>query len=148
MKTCVTDNGPIIMVDDSENDAFIAQRCYRRAKISNPFIVFQRGSAMIEYLERVRSGAELMPAAVLLDINMPEMNGFEVLKAVRSCPEFQTLPVILMLTNSDNPSDIAKARELGADDFTVKPARFEDYVAFFQALCSPGEIETPPLSST
>jgi CheY-like chemotaxis protein len=143
MKACASENGPIIMVDDSESDAFIAERCYRRARIPNPFIVFQRGAAMIEYLEQVRSGTKVMPAAVLLDINMPEMNGFEVLEAVRSCPDFHRVPVILMLTNSDNPRDIARARELGADDFTVKPARFEDYVAFFQALCPQGEDETP-----
>jgi DNA-binding response OmpR family regulator len=143
MNARASENGPIIMVDDSENDAFIAERCYRRARIPNPFIVFQRGSEMIEYLEHVRKGDKVMPAAVLLDINMPEMNGFEILQAVRSCPDFQSVPVILMLTNSDNPRDIAKARELGADDFTVKPASFEDYVAFFQTLCRRSDVEPP-----
>jgi len=134
MKASASGNGPIIMVDDNENDAFIAQRCYRRSGISKPFMVLPSGPAMIDYLEEVRLGEKPMPAAVLLDINMPEMNGFEVLAAVRSCPEFRSVPVILMLTNSDNPRDIAKARELGADDFTQKPTTVEDYVAFFQAL--------------
>ncbi len=135
MGTVLRGQGPVVMVDDNESDAFIAERCYRRANLPNPFLVLHRGRALIEYLEDVQSGSKQMPAAVLLDINMPEMNGFEVLKAVRSRPEFQDVPVILMLTNSDNPRDVAAARELGANDFTVKPANLDDYTNFFRCLC-------------
>jgi CheY-like chemotaxis protein len=75
-----------------------------------------------------------MPAVVLLDINMPGLDGFEVLQRIREREAFAQLPVIMMLTNSDNPRDIERAAELGANGFQTKPATMKEYVRFFDSL--------------
>lgn len=126
--------GPVVMVDDSQDDLVIAQRCYKRSKLDRTFLSLGGGTELIAYLEDVQKGDEPMPAIVLLDINMPDMNGFEALAAIRSHPAFHRLPVIMMLTNSDSPRDIDRSLELGASGLQQKPLRLRDYVTFFDSL--------------
>lgn len=122
------------MVDDNPDDRMVAERCYRRSRHKLPFLQLTSGDALLEYLEGVASGERPMPALVLLDINMPGLNGFEALEQVRQQEIFREVPVVMMLTNSDNPDDIRRSRELGASDFFVKPMRLADYVQFFENL--------------
>lgn len=128
------DEGPVVMVDDSPDDILIARRCYRRAGLSNPFVTLDGGTALLAHLEEVDAGTAPMPALVLLDINMPDLNGFEALSRVRAQPTFRELPVVMMLTNSDDPRDRDRAKEKGASGLQVKPTRVKDYVAFFEGL--------------
>jgi CheY-like chemotaxis protein len=125
---------PIIMVDDNEGDLYIAERYYEKSKLSNPFMLMRDGPSLLDYLISVEAGREPMPVLVLLDINMPGMDGFEVLSEVRSRRTFSDMPVIMMLTNSDNPRDVERSEELGADGFQTKPMRMEDYLTFFNEL--------------
>jgi CheY-like chemotaxis protein len=125
---------PIIMVDDNEGDLYIAERYYEKSKLSNPFMLMRDGPSLLDYLISVEAGREPMPVLVLLDINMPGMDGFEVLSEVRSRRTFSDMPVIMMLTNSDNPRDVERSEELGADGFQTKPMRMEDYLTFFNKL--------------
>jgi CheY-like chemotaxis protein len=117
---------PIIMVDDNEGDLYIAERYYEKSKLSNPFMLMRDGPSLLDYLISVEAGREPMPVLVLLDINMPGMDGFEVLSRVRSRRAFSDMPIIMMLTNSDNPRDVERSEELGADGFQTKPMRMED----------------------
>lgn len=126
--------GPVVMVDDSADDLVIAERCYRRSQLDNPFLTLSGGRALVEYIEAVDRGDRPLPAIVLLDINMPDMTGFEALAAIRAMPSFQTLPVIMMLTNSDSPRDTERSIALGASGLQTKPLRLHDYVAFFDGL--------------
>jgi CheY-like chemotaxis protein len=128
--------GPIILVDDSAGDTLIAKSCYGESRLANPFLAMADCRELLGYLAAVVDGDATMPALVLLDINMPHMNGFEVLAAVRSIPAFADVPVIMMLTNSDNPAEIARASTMGANGFQVKPFDLTAYVAFFDSLCS------------
>jgi CheY-like chemotaxis protein len=75
-----------------------------------------------------------MPAIVLLDINMPGLNGFEVLRSIRSRSEFEKLPVIVMLSGSENSRDAETALSLGANRFCTKPYDINAYTAFFDSL--------------
>jgi CheY-like chemotaxis protein len=125
---------PIVLVDDSDDDALIARTCYEEAKLANPFVVLRGGRELLAHLDGVAAGTVPMPALVLLDINMPEMDGFEVLAAIRRRAEFTRVPIIMMLTNSDDPRDVARSAALGADGFQVKPFLLADYVAFFASL--------------
>jgi CheY-like chemotaxis protein len=70
---------------------------------------------------------------VLLDVNMPGMDGFSTLDLVRQTRGFEHVPPILMLSNSDDPRDIERARKLGAE-FVTKPSSMEVYTAFFDGL--------------
>lgn len=130
------DSGPIVMVDDSEDDIVIAQRCHRRAGLRNPFVALPGGQPLLDHLAQVEAGRAPMPALVLLDINMPDISGFEVLHKIRSNDTFRQVPVVMMLTNSDDPEDIRRAKEGGASGLQVKPTRVKDYVAFFESLAA------------
>ena len=130
----INSDGPVIMVDDNDSDIVLAKFCYQDAKVPNPFVGMHSGSELLDYLESVVAETAAMPAIVLLDINMPGMSGFEVLARMRSRPEFRQMPIIMMLTHSDYPEDVSKARELGADGFQTKPFLVREYVAFFASL--------------
>lgn len=134
VKIAPGETGPVVMVDDSPDDILIARRCYRRAGLPNPFLTLDGGMALLEHLRAVEAGEAPMPALVLLDINMPDLNGFEALARLREKDRFRKLPVVMMLTNSDDPADVRRATENGANGLQVKPTRVKDYVRFFASL--------------
>src|SRR5262245_13642538 len=130
----INSDGPVIMVDDNDSDIVLARFCYQDAQVPNPFVGMHSGAELLDYLESVIAQTAAMPAIVLLDINMPGMSGFEVLTRMRSRPEFRRMPIIMMLTHSDYPEDVSRARDLGADGFQTKPFLVREYVAFFASL--------------
>jgi len=132
----IEDDGPIAMVDDNPGDVVLARECYSLSSLTNPWISFSHGEALLEHLERVARGDEPMPALVLLDINMPRLSGHEVLRRVRARPEFRELPIFCMLTSSSDPRDKQRGLELGASGFVVKPHDPTEYIAFFDSLAA------------
>lgn len=125
---------PVVMVDDSEMDLDIGRRFYAYTKLENPFLAVRSGTELLGYLEKVKSGEAVCPAVVLLDVNMPVLSGFETLKRVREQNEFTEMPVIVMLTNSDNPKDIDLALELGANGFQAKHFEVDHFADFMRGL--------------
>ena len=125
---------PVVMVDDSYTDILLAQLCYEDACRENPFVSMSSGAQLLEYLDAVEAGTAVMPAIVLLDINMPAMNGFDVLEAVRRREAFARVPPIVMFTHSDDPGDERRAAELGAHGYRTKPFTVAEYVEFFETL--------------
>lgn len=124
----------IVMVDDNEADLMLVRICLGRSRLSNPWLGFTSGPDFLAYLDEVSRGEQPMPALVLLDINMPEMSGFEVLAQTRGRSEFDTLPVFCMLTSSSDPRDRSKALEVGASGFVTKPSSVAAFVAFLDGL--------------
>jgi CheY-like chemotaxis protein len=127
---------PVIMVDDSDDDILLARLCYDASSMKNPFVPLTSGQALLAYLDGVEAGENEMPALVLLDINMPGLDGFEVLSRVRNRPMFANEPIIMMLTHSDYPADEATSRDLGANGFKTKPFERTKYIAFFDSLAA------------
>jgi CheY-like chemotaxis protein len=132
-------NGPLIMVDDSKTDVYLALRCYGRSNLKNQFLPLYSGNDFLNYMEGVREGLQQMPSLVLLDVNMPGRSGFDVLAAVKEFTEFAETPPITMLSNSGDPKDAQRSIELGADGFHTKPAQIIDYVTFFNSLSEFGD---------
>lgn len=130
----ITGPGPIVMVDDEETEVMLVQRYLELTRIEREVKAFSDGQAFLEYLEKVQAGDEPMPAVVLLDVRMPQMDGYEVLQATRSRQPFQRIPPVLMFSNSKDERDIARSYELGADGYQVKPANQEEYRRFFEHL--------------
>jgi len=125
---------PILMVDDNPTDIMIARKCYEKAGLSVPFMSLDGGQSLIDYLDGKEDESEL-PRVVLLDLNMPYMDGFEALRRIRSMQRFaEPPPKIIIFTNSNDPVDKNQAYELGADGFKTKPIQISDYVAFFKSL--------------
>ncbi|HWX22809.1 MAG TPA: response regulator [Candidatus Binatia bacterium] len=122
------DDALLLLVEDSEDDALLLRRVFLEANIVNPIQVVSTGEEALEYLSgcgRYASRAEFpLPALVLLDLNMPGLDGFEVLKWLRRRPTFNSLRVVV-LTAWDAVRDINRAYKLGANSFLTKPNRFE-----------------------
>jgi len=121
----------ILLVEDREDDVLLTKQAFVRANINNPLHVACDGEEAISYLQgagRFADRAEFpLPDLVLLDINMPRMDGFAVLKWVRANPALKTLRIV-MLSTSDQGDDIDKAYALGANSYLVKPSDFESFV--------------------
>jgi DNA-binding response OmpR family regulator len=117
--------GIILLVEDSPDDVFFLQRAFKRAEIKAPLQVVKDGQQALGYLGGVGEYADRqkypLPCLVLLDLKLPYVPGFDVLKWIRSRTELQTLPVII-LTSSSERSDLDRAYRLGANSFLVKPS--------------------------
>lgn len=114
----------ILLVEDDEVDVETVRRAFERGHIVNPLYVAGDG---IEALEKLRSG-EIPPQRrlVLLDLNMPRMNGIEFLKEVRKDPELCQTPVVV-LTTSDMDRDKFAAYDLNIAGYLVKPVTFDRF---------------------
>lgn len=130
----ITNDHELVMVDDDEMELVLIQRFIRRSRVTNPLMTFRSGDEFLKYLDAVADGRQRMPALVFVDVRMPLMDGFDVVKNVRSRPSFGTMPIIMMFSNSDNQSDIRKAMESGANHYQVKPSNGEAYVALLNSL--------------
>lgn len=122
-------NFTLVMVDDDEDEVFITRRLVRRSGIVNDFISERKPERLFATLgELHNNGEERDNVIVLLDINMPRQDGFETLRKLRQDPDLKNVPVI-MLSASDNESDMEAAAELGADGYLVKPFRSDEFFA-------------------
>jgi CheY-like chemotaxis protein len=125
------DKVPILLAEDDNNDIFLMKRAFANAGFLNPLVVVNNGKEAVEYLEGEGQYAQReqfpLPGLLLLDLKMPFMDGFDVLGWLRTRPQFNSLPVVV-LTSSKLESDITKSREMGVYDYRVKPHRFEDLV--------------------
>ena len=116
----------IIVAEDDANDLFLMQRLVAKAGIKNPLMSFRDGEEVVTFLRAcTESGYKgILPRVVFLDIKMPKVDGFEVLRWIRKQSTFKTLPVVI-LSGSDEPRDHRRAAELGANGFLVKHPRPE-----------------------
>jgi two-component system, chemotaxis family, response regulator Rcp1 len=117
----------ILLVEDNEGDALLLRSLLRGTGRSVDVQVVSDGEAAMDFLCRRGDYADASkPDAVLLDINLPKKNGFEVLTEMRRIPELKRLPV-LMLTGSANKEDIVRAYTLEIASFITKPSQLNDY---------------------
>ena len=116
----------ILLVEDNPDDAELTRIAFAEAGGEYDLRVVADGAAAVAYLQRC-TPAEL-PALVLLDLNLPKLNGREVLQAIRAEPATRSLPVVV-LTTSDEPFDIEATYALGVNSYIRKPVDFEQFVA-------------------
>jgi CheY-like chemotaxis protein len=129
------ENQFILLVEDDPNDVFLIQRAFQKAGFRNPLKVVRDGEQAIEYLSGHGSDGERerfpLPFLVLLDLKMPGIDGFEVLRWVRAEPELKRL-LVVVLTSSNLQADVDRAYELGANSYLVKPVEFDEMVHLVQ----------------
>lgn len=114
----------ILLAEDDPTDAEFFQRALDRLDAPPSLVWFQSGSkAFTELVEG--SGIHTLPRVAVVDIKMPGMSGLELLEKIKSNDELKGLPVIIM-SSSDEPSDIAQAYDHGANGYLVKPNKFRD----------------------
>lgn len=115
---------PILLVDDDEVDAVIVQRTFKDLKIANKLVCKVDGEDALEYL---REPANEKPCLILLDLNMPRMNGFEFLKIAKADNVLKRIPVVILTTSTDE-GDVVKGFDMGIAGYIVKPADYAESV--------------------
>lgn len=121
----------ILLVDDDEVDVMNVQRAFSKNKIINPLFVARDG---VEALEMLRDPGRIPRERrlVLLDLNMPRMNGHELLRALRDDPQLRNITVVV-LTTSDDDRDKVEAYNLNVAGYILKPVTF---TAFVEAMAT------------
>ena len=125
------DTDVILLAEDDENHVAFVKRAFKHANLLNPLFVVDDGEQAIAYLKgegKYANRAEYpLPCLLLLDLKMPNKNGFEVLEWIRGQPGLSSLRVVV-LTTSDQVRDVNRAYQLGANSFLTKPIDFRDFV--------------------
>jgi two-component system, response regulator len=124
----------ILLVEDNPDDVALTLRAFKKSNIQNKVISIEDGQEALDYfLCKGRfegKDPQDLPSVVLLDINLPKVNGFEVLKAIRENKSTKLLPVVI-LTSSKEEQDITNGYSLGANSYIRKPV---DSNNFFEAV--------------
>jgi CheY-like chemotaxis protein len=118
----------ILMVDDSMGDVRLAQEALKEARVRNRLSVVHDGEQAMAFLRRKDGYGEApRPDLVLLDLNMPRMDGREVLAQIKGDPDLRSIPVVV-LTTSEAEADIVKAYDLHANAYITKPVDLEAFL--------------------
>jgi two-component system response regulator len=121
----------ILLVEDNPDDVELTRLAFEEANVANHLVVANDGAEALDYLfargrHAARNASEL-PSIVLLDLNLPKLDGREVLQAIRADPATRDLPVIV-LTTSTEPFDVESSYALGINSYIQKPVDFEQFV--------------------
>ena len=130
----------IILIEDDDGHATLVERNLRRAGVSNGFLRFADGQQALDYFfgdpssgdaaSKYPPRQDLTNFVVLLDLKMPRVDGFEVLRRLKEAPQTAAVPVIV-LTTTDDPREIERCYELGCNVYITKPV---EYDAFIEAV--------------
>ena len=124
----------IIMVEDDEGHARLIEKNIRRAGISNPIRHFTDGTSALAYLFEHPEGPSLNgPALVLLDLNLPDMSGIDILAKIKAAPELKRVPVVV-LTTTDDKVEIQRCYDMGCNVYITKPVNYESFAQAIQQL--------------
>jgi CheY-like chemotaxis protein len=127
----------ILLAEDNDDDVFLLQEAFKKARGTAPLHVVMDGLHALAYLNGDEPYSDRnthpFPDVLLLDINMPQKNGFEVLEWVRRHPRCSPL-VVHILTASPRQADIQRAYDLRANSYVIKPTRVDELITFVTAL--------------
>jgi CheY-like chemotaxis protein len=144
----------ILMADDDTEDCRLSQEALNDARLLNDMRFVYDGAELLDYLrgsgEYGEGGREAPePGIILLDLNMPKMDGREALAEIKADPELRSIPVVV-LTTSKAEEDILRSYDLGANSFITKPVTFTGLVEvmqglsryWFEIVALPGDLES------
>ncbi len=121
---------PILLIEDDDVDVMTVNRALRDLKVTNQLVSIGDGEEAIEYL---RDESTTKPCIILLDLNMPKMDGAEFLKIVKADRALKKIPVVI-LTTSNSDRDVFESFELGAAGYMVKSVDYEKFVETIGAI--------------
>jgi two-component system response regulator len=118
----------ILLVEDNPDDVQLTIRALQKNNISNQLKVVHDGVAALHYLLKAASGEDAsgLPTIILLDLQLPRMDGLELLRNIRANEQLKRLPVVI-LTSSKEDKDIIRSYNLGANSYIRKPVEFEQF---------------------
>ncbi len=119
----------ILLVEDDPGHALLIEKNLRRAGVSNTIIKLDDGQKAVDFLFKEGVYADdpsPAPFLVLLDLNLPILDGYQVLQRIKANEKTKRIPVV-MLTTTDNPQEIARCYELGCNIYVTKPVEYDDF---------------------
>lgn len=119
-------NSPILLVEDNPLDLDLTLRAFAQQNLTNPILVARDGEEALAYIPTWDAG-ENVPLVILLDLKMPKVSGLEVLEILKNHPKYKTIPIVV-LTSSEESSDVKSAYRLGANSYIVKPVDFDKFM--------------------
>ena len=122
----------ILLVEDNPNDIEITRRALLKGQVKNELTIARDGQEALDILFGSRPERSL-PGLILLDLNLPRVDGREVLSRIKGDPELRRIPVIV-LTTSTREEDVVRSYDLGVNTFISKPVRFEDFIKVVAAI--------------
>ena len=127
----------ILLADDDPDDRMVAQEALEENRLANDLHMVQDGEELLDYLYRrgryADPASSPRPGLILLDLNMPRMDGREALRVLKGDPDLKQIPVVV-LTTSKAEEDIYRTYNLGVNSFISKPVSFEGLVEVTRAL--------------
>lgn len=128
---------PILIVEDDPDDRFLIEKAFREKGILNPVQPLVDGEEMMDYLKHrgqfVESKVLPRPCLILLDLNMPRMDGRKALLYLKSDPDLKKIPVLVLSTSSAE-EDVTRSYNLGANSFIRKPVQFDGLLGLADSI--------------
>jgi len=118
------DSRPVLLVEDDTVDAMTVRRAFRDLKVTNPLVHVVNGE---EALARLQEGAGDKPCLILLDLNMPKMNGTEFLGIIKADAGLKKIPVVVLTTSSEE-RDVVESFRLSVAGYIIKPVDYRNFV--------------------
>jgi len=116
----------ILLVEDNPHDVEITERALKKGQIKNRLTVVRDGQEALDYLFGGEA-RQAPPGLILLDLNLPKVDGHEVLRSIKADPILRRIPVIV-LTASTRDEDVVKSYDLGVNTFISKPVQFDEFI--------------------
>ena len=130
----MTQSVNIIMIEDDEGHARLIEKNIRRAGISNEIRHFTDGTSALDHIFNAADGpVRNGPALILLDLNLPDMSGIDILAAIKADPALRRTPVVV-LTTTDDKLEIERCYDLGCNVYITKPVNYENFAAAIRQL--------------
>ena len=123
---------PILLVEDNPLDVDLTLRAFQRRKLVNPILVARDGEEALAWVPRWEAG-EIQPVVILLDLNMPRIDGLTVLRTLKAHSVLRRIPIVI-LTTSNEDRDIQTAYDLGVNSYIVKPVGFDNFMEVAQHI--------------
>ncbi|HEV7436317.1 MULTISPECIES: response regulator [Rhizobium/Agrobacterium group] len=138
----------IVMVEDDEGHARLIEKNVRRAGVNNEIVPFTDGNSALDFIlgsDRTGASTQDRHLLILLDLNLPDMSGIDILEKVKSNPHAKRLPVVI-LTTTDDEREIQRCYDLGANVYITKPVDYDSFAnairqlgLFFSVMQVPGQ---------
>ena len=128
----------VLLVEDNVSDAELTIRELKKHNMANNLFHLKNGEEALDFIFATGNYAGIRevqhpPKVILLDIQMPKVNGIEVLQKIKADPRTKTVPVVILTSSKENP-DIQKCYDLGANSYIVKPVNFEGFAQAIKNL--------------
>jgi two-component system response regulator len=128
----------ILLVEDSPTDAELTIRALKKHNMANNLIHVKNGADALDFIFGTGKYADsrdisFAPKVILLDLQMPKMNGMEVLQKIKADPRTRSMPVVILTSSKESP-DMQACYDLGANSYIVKPVNFEGFTTAIQNL--------------